>query len=61
MQLAAPPTETLAHDDLVAYEIVRYLEELSIQVPANIPIVSFNNHAICLCESSINFTRYFNI
>lgn len=46
MQLAAPPTAIVAHDDLVAYEIVRYLEELSIRVPADISIVSFNNHAL---------------
>ncbi|TCJ03831.1 LacI family DNA-binding transcriptional regulator [Cytobacillus praedii] len=46
MKLDAPPTAIVAHDDLVAYEIIRYLEELSIQVPKDISIVSFNNHAL---------------
>ena len=46
MKLEAPPTAIVAHDDLVAYEIIRYLEELSIQVPGDISIVSFNNHAL---------------
>ncbi|QFG00708.1 LacI family transcriptional regulator [Psychrobacillus glaciei] len=46
MQLEVPPTAIVAHDDLVAYEIIRYLEELSIQVPKDISIVSFNNHSL---------------
>lgn len=46
MELEVPPTAIVAHDDLVAYEIIRYLEELSVQVPNDISIVSFNNHAL---------------
>ncbi|WP_313892132.1 LacI family DNA-binding transcriptional regulator [Psychrobacillus sp.] len=46
MKLDKPPTAIVAHDDLVAYEVIRYLEELSIQVPQNVSIVSFNNHAL---------------
>lgn len=46
MKLDVKPTAIVAHDDLVAYEIIRYLEELSIQVPTDISIVSFNNHAL---------------
>ncbi|MBP2242774.1 DNA-binding LacI/PurR family transcriptional regulator [Cytobacillus eiseniae] len=40
------PTAIVAHDDLVAYEVIRYLEELSIRVPEDVSIVSFNNHAL---------------
>ncbi|MBS4193083.1 LacI family DNA-binding transcriptional regulator [Bacillus sp. FJAT-49705] len=46
MKLDEPPTAIVAHDDLVAYEIIRYLEELSVQVPNDISIVSFNNHSL---------------
>ncbi|MGG0658635.1 LacI family DNA-binding transcriptional regulator [Rummeliibacillus pycnus] len=46
MHLDVPPTALIAHDDLVAYEIIRHLEELSIRVPNDISIVSFNNHAL---------------
>ncbi|MGM9966486.1 LacI family transcriptional regulator [Rummeliibacillus sp. TYF005] len=46
MKLDMPPTAIIAHDDLVAYEIIRYLEDLSINVPEDISIVSFNNHAL---------------
>jgi DNA-binding LacI/PurR family transcriptional regulator len=41
-----PPTAIVAHDDLIAYEIISYLEDLAIQVPNDISIISFNNHSI---------------
>jgi DNA-binding LacI/PurR family transcriptional regulator len=46
MNLEVPPTAIVAHDDLIAYEIIRYLEELSIEVPKDVSIVSFNNHSL---------------
>ncbi len=46
MHLDVPPTALIAHDDSVAYEIIRHLEQLSIRVPDDISIVSFNNHAL---------------
>ncbi|MFO1446277.1 LacI family DNA-binding transcriptional regulator [Bacillus sp. Bva_UNVM-123] len=46
MQLAAAPTAIVAHDDLIAYEIIRCLEELSIHVPNHLSIISFNNHSL---------------
>lgn len=41
-----PPTALVAHDDSVAYEIIRYLEQLKIRVPEDVSIISFNNHAL---------------
>lgn len=41
-----PPTAIVAHDDSVAYEIIRYLEQLEIRVPEDVSIISFNNHAL---------------
>lgn len=41
-----PPTALVAHDDSVAYEIIRYLEQLEIRVPEDVSIISFNNHAL---------------
>ncbi|WP_102691800.1 LacI family DNA-binding transcriptional regulator [Rummeliibacillus pycnus] len=46
IHLDVPPTALIAHDDSVAYEIIRHLEELSIRVPDDLSIVSFNNHAL---------------
>ena len=46
MNLEVPPSALIAHDDSVAYEIIRQLEELSIQVPDDISIISFNNHPL---------------
>lgn len=46
MMLDVRPSAIVAHDDLVAYEIIRYLEELSVQVPEDVSIVSFNNHSL---------------
>lgn len=46
MELNEPPTAIVAHDDLVAYEVIRYLEELSVQVPGDVSIIGFNNHAL---------------
>ncbi|WP_449619577.1 LacI family DNA-binding transcriptional regulator [Robertmurraya sp. Marseille-Q9965] len=46
MKLERPPTAIVAHDDSVAYEIIRYLEALSIQVPRDVSIVGFNNHRL---------------
>lgn len=46
MDLAEPPTAIVAHDDLAAYEVIRYLEELSFEVPEDVSIISFNNHAL---------------
>ncbi|GAA0464356.1 LacI family DNA-binding transcriptional regulator [Alkalibacillus silvisoli] len=46
MNMSEPPTAIVTHDDLVAYELIRYLEELKITVPNDVSIVSFNNHKI---------------
>ncbi|MET3682852.1 DNA-binding LacI/PurR family transcriptional regulator [Alkalibacillus flavidus] len=46
MNMDQPPTAIVTHDDLVAYEVIRYLEELAISVPYDLSIVSFNNHKI---------------
>ena len=44
--LENPPTAIVAHDDLVAYEVIGYLEDLQINVPEDVSIISFNNHAL---------------
>lgn len=41
-----PPTAIVAHDDLIAYEMISYLEDLGFQVPRDISIISFNNHSL---------------
>lgn len=41
-----PPTAIVAHDDLISYEMISYLEDLEIQVPKDISIISFNNHTL---------------
>lgn len=46
MEEEQPPTALIAHDDSVAYEIIRYLEQLEIRVPEDVSIISFNNHAL---------------
>ncbi|WP_411954267.1 LacI family DNA-binding transcriptional regulator [Alkalibacillus sp. S2W] len=46
MTMTKPPTAIVTHDDLVAYEMIRYLEELKMTVPEDVSIVSFNNHKI---------------
>lgn len=46
MKQGNPPTALVAHDDSVAYEIIRYLEQLKIRVPEDVSIISFNNHAL---------------
>lgn len=46
MALEQPPTAIVTHDDLVAYEVIGYLEDLSISVPADVSIVGFNNHTL---------------
>lgn len=46
MEEEQPPTALVAHDDSVAYEIIRYLEQLEIRVPEDVSIISFNNHAL---------------
>lgn len=46
MTQESPPTALVAHDDSVAYEIIRFLEELEIRVPEDVSIISFNNHAL---------------
>lgn len=46
MTQQSPPTALVAHDDSVAYEIIRYLEQLEIRVPEDVSIISFNNHAL---------------
>jgi len=46
MALDVPPTAIVTHDDMVAYEVIGYLEDLQIRVPEEISIIGFNNHAI---------------
>lgn len=46
MALEVPPTAIVTHDDLVAYEVIGYLEDLKISVPEDVSILGFNNHAI---------------
>ncbi|TWT01601.1 LacI family DNA-binding transcriptional regulator [Planomicrobium sp. CPCC 101079] len=45
-ELAEPPTAIVTHDDLVAYEVIGYLEDLQIRVPEDVSIIGFNNHAL---------------
>jgi len=44
--LPKPPTAIVTHDDLVAYEVIGYLEDLQINVPEDVSIIGFNNHAL---------------
>lgn len=46
MALPVPPTAIVTHDDMVAYEVIGYLEDLEIKVPEDVSIVGFNNHTI---------------
>lgn len=46
MELDVPPTAIITHDDLVAYEVIGYLEELEIKVPDDVSIIGFNNHTL---------------
>ncbi|ANU16514.1 LacI family transcriptional regulator [Planococcus maritimus] len=46
MKQKKPPTAIVTHDDLVAYEVISYLEDLNIAVPADVSIVGFNNHTL---------------
>ncbi|HSP20978.1 MAG TPA: LacI family DNA-binding transcriptional regulator [Planococcus sp. (in: firmicutes)] len=46
MALEIPPTAIVTHDDMVAYEVIGYLEDLEISVPEDVSIIGFNNHAI---------------
>lgn len=41
-----PPTAIVTHDDMVAYEVIGYLEDLEIGVPEDVSIIGFNNHTI---------------
>ncbi|MDN7242904.1 LacI family DNA-binding transcriptional regulator [Planococcus sp. N028] len=45
-ELPEPPTAIVTHDDLVAYEVIGYLEDLQINVPEDVSIIGFNNHAL---------------
>lgn len=44
MELPSPPTAFVTHDDLIAYEVISYLDDLRILVPDDVSIISFNNH-----------------
>ncbi|ANU15198.1 Maltose operon transcriptional repressor MalR, LacI family [Planococcus halocryophilus Or1] len=46
MALPVPPTAIVTHDDMVAYEVIGYLEDLEIGVPDDVSIIGFNNHTI---------------
>lgn len=46
MKLDEPPTAIVTHDDLAAYEVIGYLEDLEINVPDDVSIIGFNNHAL---------------
>lgn len=46
MNLPEPPTAIVTHDDLVAYEVIGYLEDLEINVPGDVSIIGFNNHTL---------------
>lgn len=46
MEQTNPPTAIVTHDDLVAYEVISYLEDLNISVPADVSIIGFNNHTL---------------
>ncbi|MFD1032280.1 LacI family DNA-binding transcriptional regulator [Metaplanococcus flavidus] len=46
MQLQNPPTAIVTHDDLIAYELISYLQDMKIDVPGDISVLSFNNHSL---------------
>lgn len=46
MQLEHPPTAIVTHDDLIAYELISYLQDMKIDVPGNVSVLSFNNHTL---------------
>lgn len=46
MEQENPPTAIVTHDDLVAYEVISYLEDLDIAVPSDVSIIGFNNHTL---------------
>lgn len=46
IHLDEPPTALITHDDLIAYELIRYLSDFELKVPNDISIIGFNNHKI---------------
>lgn len=46
MKLEEPPTAIVTHDDLIAYELISYLQDLKIDVPGDVSVLSFNNHSL---------------
>lgn len=46
MQLEKPPTAIVTHDDLIAYELISYLQDMKIDVPGDVSVLSFNNHSL---------------
>ncbi|AQQ52076.1 LacI family DNA-binding transcriptional regulator [Planococcus lenghuensis] len=46
MELPIRPTAIVTHDDLVAYEVISYLEDMKLSVPEDVSVIGFNNHAI---------------
>lgn len=43
MSLDSPPTALVTQDDLIAYEMISHLEDMNVNVPNDISIISFNN------------------
>ncbi|OHX50202.1 LacI family transcriptional regulator [Planococcus salinarum] len=46
MELQKPPTAIVTHDDLIAYELISYLQDMKIDVPGDVSVLSFNNHSL---------------
>lgn len=46
MELKPIPTAIIAQDDLTGYEILSYLEKLTIRVPEDVSIIGFNNQTL---------------
>lgn len=46
MQLDKPPTAIVTYDDLIAYELISYLQDMKIDVPGDVSVLSFNNHSL---------------
>lgn len=46
MRLENPPTAIVTHDDLIAYELISYLQDMKIDVPGDVSVLSFNNHSL---------------
>jgi DNA-binding LacI/PurR family transcriptional regulator len=63
IKLKPMPTAIIAQDDLTGYEILSYLEKLSIHVPRDLSIVGFNNQILSqhsrppLTSVEINISR----